>query len=404
MADVNLLQNGGLDENFQPFRNNEAMMAAGGWAPWWLPQREQDPQWKNQEPAFASAIVDGQTVQSLSTPWGTHTAGLLQQVPAAPGNRYELAAAGMAWSSEVEAAGNIVEASDVNLQIGLDPTGGLDPTSPLVIWSDKEQPLGRWETMKLVAEAQAPIITVYLRSAPGLPKRQQSVFWRNVALSPVGRFRRGVSIVGAGDTHINLEPDQPNPEERVTAAVSSVRNQVFIDLTVRRPDGEWAAVAFQGHSQEQGRFNWSYQFNVGEPGLYDVRFVGDKGARLLAQQLLRVAEKDPQAEAAQQAPSGAPRLDYRRVYVLLPPTADLKWLMAAARGGFDGRYTVGFSADDAGVGELPNRHVLAVNPHHWPETLTASWFHKNYPGTRYTAVVANTPDDLEAWLRNWLEE
>jgi hypothetical protein len=90
--------------------------------------------------------------------------------------------------------------------------------------------------------------------------------------------------------------------------------------------------------------------------------------------------------------------------VLLPPTADRKWLLAAAQGSYDGRYTIGFSADDAGVGELAGRHVLAVNPHHWPEPLTAAWFHKNYPGTHFTAVVATTPEDLENWLNNWTED
>ena len=59
-------------------------------------------------------------------------------------------------------------------------------------------------------------------------------------------------------------------------------------------------------------------------------------------------------------------------------------------------------ADDAGIGNLKERHVLAVNPHHWPDVLTDSWFQTHYPGVQFTAVVANTPDDLEAWLRTWL--
>ena len=33
------------------------------------------------------------------------------------------------------------------------------------------------------------------------------------------------------------------------------------------------------------------------------------------------------------------------------PLADQKWLLAAARGSFDGRYTIGFSADDARIRE-----------------------------------------------------
>ena len=102
-------------------------------------------------------------------------------------------------------------------------------------------------------------------------------------------------------------------------------------------------------------------------------------------------------------PVGSPRTAYRRVYVLLPPTADQKWLLAAARGGFVGRLTIGFSADDAGLGDLEQRQVLAVNPHHWPQVLTEAWFKQHYPGVAFTAVVANSPDDLEAWLKNWVE-
>ncbi|MEJ2750331.1 MAG: hypothetical protein P8183_20850, partial [Anaerolineae bacterium] len=119
---------------------------------------------------------------------------------------------------------------------------------------------------------------------------------------------------------------------------------------------------------------------------------------LLALRLLRVARD------VQIVPSDEARLHYLRVYVLLPPTADLKWLQAAAKGSFDGRYTIGFSADDAGIGNLENRHVLAVNPHHWPDVLTASLFQQHYPGVQFTAVIANTPADLEAWLKNWLPD
>jgi hypothetical protein len=402
MSAANLLQNGDLAGAFAAFRNNENLQTAVGWAPWWYPRQEEDPEWKNAMPSFGRAAPASMEAQQVQSPWATHIAGLLQQAPAAPGNRYELHVEGMAWSSEEEAAGSLVEASDVNLQIGIDPTGGLDPTSPLVKWSDVVQPLGAWETLELMAEAQAAVITIYLKSAPSLPKRQQTIFWRNARLLPVGRYRRSASIVGAGDTHIILSPEQPEPGERVTAVVSSIRNHVFIELMVRRPDNEMAVVAFQTMAQEQGRYTWRYQFGVGEAGLYDVRFVGDKGARLLAQQLLRVEENDPLAAAAEAEPGGAARIKYRRVYVLLPPTADVKWLTAAARGSFDGRYTIGFSADDAGLGDLKNRRVLAVNPHHWPETLTAAWFHKHYPGTKFTAVVANTPEDLEAWLANWV--
>jgi hypothetical protein len=401
---INLLQNGRLSQSFGPFRNNDTIQTADFWLSWWLQQKKDDPTWKNQVPTYLPFEIDEQTVQRIQTPFATHTAGLLQQAAAAPGIRYRLVAETLAWSSEAEEEGDIRESSNVNIQIGIDTTGGLDPTSPLIKWSDTYQPLAKWKKIELTAEAENNIITIYLKSAPDLPKRQQTILWRSAILAPLDRYRRTVSVVGPGDTHITLDPEQPQPGGRVTATVSSVRNQSHIDLVVIRPDNRTAVVAFQGLTQENDRYIWRYDFGVDEPGLYDIRFAGDRGARLLSQQLLKVEEEDPLAESAQAAPSGAPRLDYHRVYVLLPPTSDRKWLVAAAQGSFDGRYTIGFSADDAGVGELPGRHVLAVNPHHWPEPLTAAWFHKNYPGTHFTAVVANPPEDLENGLNNWTED
>ncbi|MBP8000968.1 MAG: hypothetical protein KA314_09035 [Chloroflexi bacterium] len=398
---TNLLHNGDFSGAFQPYRKDERMTVAASWAPWWTVQRASDPQWKNQTPVFRAAALETLSAQEISSPWATHTAGLYQQVPAAPGDTYKLTVEALAWSSEDETPGNLVEPSNVDLQIGIDPTGGLDPNSPLIVWSKKVNPLGKWETLELSLEAETSIITVFLKSAPERPKRQQSIFWRMSELIPVSRYRRTITVIGAGDTHINLEPEKPLPGTEMTALVSSNRNQVFMELTVQRPDGEYALVAFQGMTQENDRFTWRYRFHVPDEGLYDIRFIGDRGARLLAQQLLSV-KHDDLSKAAALKPKGDPRIAYRRIYVLLPPTADEKWLIAAAKGSFTGRYTVGYSADDAGLGLLEKRQVLAINPHHWPTPLTAGWFHDHYPGTLFTAIVANTPADLEAWLRKWV--
>ena len=141
MDQENLLQNPGLGEDFGPYRNDETLQTAAGWAPWWLPAGPDEPSWKNSQPVFDAYELDNLTVQRVSSPFATHTAGLWQQVPAAPGNRYELTALAQAWSSEDKKPGSKREASDVNVQIGIDPTGGLDPSSPLIVWSDPAQPL-----------------------------------------------------------------------------------------------------------------------------------------------------------------------------------------------------------------------------------------------------------------------
>ena len=397
MSQRRLLLNGTLGDPFYPFRGEQQLTVATGWAPWWLEGEADDPDWQNRRPVFGRFVMDDQPTQQVSTPWGTHSGGVWQQVPSAAGNEYELTVDAQAWSSDDPTPGSALEASDVNLRIGIDPAGGLDPESPLIQWSETAQPLSRWHTLRLVAAAEAPIITVYLQSAPTLPKRQQTIFWRNAFLRPIGRHKRGVNIVGAGDTHITLTPERPQPGDRVTAVVSSTRDHQFVDLSVTHPEAGTLAVSSLGKTLDEGRTVWRYTFPAERDGLYDVRFIGDRGARLLALRLLQVARE------VQLVPQDGPRADYRRVYVLLPPTADEKWFVAAARGGFDGRYTIGFSADDAGLGTIENRHVLAVNPHHWPQVLTEDWFRQHYPGTKFTPVVANKPEDLEAWLKEWLE-
>lgn len=396
MARTELLLNGRLSEPFFAHQGSGKLRVAAGWAPWWAAAQENDPHWKKRQPGFSLFTLDGEPVQQVSTPFGTHVGGIWQQVPAAVGNEYELTVEGQAWSSEDTAAGSQLEASDVHMQVGIDPTGGLDPFSPLVVWSEVAQPLSRWETLRVTAVSEANIITIYLKSAPNLPKRQQSIFWRNAFLRPIGPHKRLLNIVGAGDTHIALEPERPQPGAQIEVLVSSTRSHEVVALRVQGPDEQETAVQPRGKTLDEGRTLWRYAFTVSDDGLYEVRFVGDGGARLLALRLLQVARE------VQMVPAGTPRELYQRVYVLLPPTADQKWFMAAARGGFDGRYTIGFSADDAGIGDLEKRHVLAVNPHHWPQVLTEAWFKQHYPGVRFTAVVANSADELEAWLKNWV--
>ncbi|MCA9980639.1 MAG: hypothetical protein KDD89_07400 [Anaerolineales bacterium] len=400
MAENNLLRNSDLNLDFAPFRGEEKQLIPAGWGPWWEPPptSKSAPSWQNNVPRYDFRYLDGDMVTVVSSPFATHTAGLFQQIPVVAGESYELNVEVQAWSSEAEEAGVIHDGSDVNLQIGLDPTGGLDGRSPLIHWSQPQQALGKWLTLRLTATAQASVVTLFLKSAPYLPKRQQMIFWRRASCRPVGRYKRATSIVGPGDTHIQLDVERPHPVQEITAVVSALRPHKMVELEARRPSGEPVAVTFEGVRQEDDRYFWQYKFTVEDEGLYDLRFLGDKGARLLAQRLVKAARE------VQIVPSGKPRLDFRRVYVLLPPTADETWLLAAAQGSYIGRYTIGFSADDAGVGEVAERIVICINPHHWPETLTSVWYDHHYPGTRFIPVVANSPADLQAWLEAWLDE
>lgn len=95
---------------------------------------------------------------------------------------------------------------------------------------------------------------------------------------------------------------------------------------------------------------------------------------------------------------GRPHEQYKRTYVLLPPDADATWARAVVEATWDKRrWTVGSSADDAGIGDLDDRAVLAVNPSRWPDDLEA-FFTEHYAGVTYHEVEADSPDALQAKL------
>ncbi|WP_347245692.1 hypothetical protein [Thermogutta sp.] len=97
---------------------------------------------------------------------------------------------------------------------------------------------------------------------------------------------------------------------------------------------------------------------------------------------------------------GLPREQYARVYVLLPPSAGSDWVRAILdSGAWDReRWTIGGSADDAGIGALLNKTVIAINPDLWPGKLE-DFFQRYYPGTRFIALTAATPEELRQKLR-----
>jgi hypothetical protein len=109
---------------------------------------------------------------------------------------------------------------------------------------------------------------------------------------------------------------------------------------------------------------------------------------------------DDGGDGGGEPPRGQPRARYRRTYVLLPPNADASWACAVAEGTWnEKRYTIGGSADDAGIGDLESRRIIAVNPHEWPGTLSLEDFYKQYyPGVEYVPVRAATPAELKQKL------
>jgi hypothetical protein len=102
----------------------------------------------------------------------------------------------------------------------------------------------------------------------------------------------------------------------------------------------------------------------------------------------------PPPDGQEDAWRGKPRAPYARTYVLLPPTADAAWAAGVVEGAWDThRFTIGGSADDAGIGDLDFRRIIAVNPAAWGDDLFA-FFETYYEGVLYVPLAAETPQEL----------
>jgi hypothetical protein len=177
--------------------------------------------------------------------------------------------------------------------------------------------------------------------------------------------------------------------EKVTVEARSLTGLTNVSLAVTQPSGAKLAVGDVVVGHDGDFHTWTYVLApAGEVGAHAVAFSTSAGVQ--ASTTISYAA----APAPVTSDRGDPREQYERTYVLLPPDADSSWALAVVEATWNQRhYTIGGSADDAGIGDLDVRRVIAVNPQKWSDDLQA-FFKEYYPGIEYVPVSAGTPDEL----------
>jgi len=138
------LQNGGMEGAF-------SNGVAASWTPFWV----------YGDVAFAQENTDrrgGTRAQKIHSSWWTHLAGLHQRVAATPGATYTFSA----WTFRHDSWNN--GSNNEETWVGIDPTGGVDPTSPAIVWSGSLYSYRTWTQQSVTATASANRITVFLRA------------------------------------------------------------------------------------------------------------------------------------------------------------------------------------------------------------------------------------------------
>ena len=165
--DYQLLVNPGLnlyDPPYAQYRGADCQVATG-WQRFW--DGDPEPAWMDTR-VFARDLGDG-WVERIEDPTSQilvstepYTAGVRQQVSGlTPGMGYGFHAAMLTIfqsSALPPADGTMIK------QVGLDPTGGLDPSAPSVIWCAPDGRDKTWSIdLRVAAYAQSPTATVFIR-------------------------------------------------------------------------------------------------------------------------------------------------------------------------------------------------------------------------------------------------
>jgi hypothetical protein len=351
----------------------------------------------------------------LFTFFRKHDAGFLQQVSVAPGAQLRLSAWAHAWSNHKDKshperfphpddgawsegpgyeAGFCLEgeAPDDNWRnftfyVGIDPTGGINPLADTVVWGRGAHIYNEHAQVPAVeATAQSDTVTVFLRSKTLWPFKHNDAYWDDAELFVVGEEAPEMPEVELGHW-----PADPKVGQKVTVGARCQTELSEVSLLILQPSGATLSHAPATVGTQDDWFTWSFTTApLTEVGQHNMLFSAADGVEVTG---------SFEGEPADQPRRGTPRDQYDRTYVLLPPDADALWALAAVDAVWDDwRYTIGSSADDAGIGDLDVRRVIAVNPGSWPADLRA-FFEEHYPEVEVVPVEADTPDELEQRLR-----
>ena len=175
---ANLLTNGGFDRPFDDsgrvWRDQHELVASG-WQPFWVVANTYNGDadapklhWMSAEQfaAYFGGIdyrVEGNQAQNM---WSSYEfdGGVYQQIAVTAGQDYAFDV-GMVtyWRGPGYPDTNGVMVK----MVGIDPTGGTDPTSANIVWSNPDSNDKAWVYMDVAATAQSPTVTVFAKvSAP----------------------------------------------------------------------------------------------------------------------------------------------------------------------------------------------------------------------------------------------
>jgi LysM repeat protein len=243
----NLLTDGGFEGPFSQFANYQTAIVANGWTPWWVwgsGTVNRQPEYQPAAP-YSNRVRSGGNAQKYFSFYGTHTAGVYQQVSGiTPGYQLEFTIWAQAWSSNKDDACCSAESGSLQMKVGIDPNGGTDPFASTIVWSGFKEYYDAWGQLSVRARAQSSTVTVFFYSAPQHPVKHNDVYLDDASLvvtqAPVETAPAPTSAPDAGPTAAPVPTATPAPAQVVhlvqpgdTLRALAIRYGVTVDQIVQ---------------------------------------------------------------------------------------------------------------------------------------------------------------------------
>lgn len=183
----NLLTNPSFEGEFK-FQGGQELLVAPGWVAWWVQGSDANFRPEFKPTNLGNRIHSGASAQQYFKSFAQYVAGVYQVVEnpqLTPGTRIQFSAYGQGWSCIQGAdcsAGVSVEPANMYMRVGIDPTGGTDPHSRTVKWSNYFNPIDRYEIQCVETVAESNRIVVFTWSSPDQPRLNQDSYWDDGAL------------------------------------------------------------------------------------------------------------------------------------------------------------------------------------------------------------------------------
>jgi hypothetical protein len=181
------LANAGFEGSYSE-RGAAEVTVADGWNPWFKPQEAPGinyrPEYKPEDASrFGTRrIHSGNFAQKFFTTYATHTAGLWQQVSVPAGSQLTFSIWVQVWSNNEDDTNVSAKPGNYRVQVGIDPTGGTDWSSPNVVWSERVMVYDQWVQLQVSTQAKVGTATVFTAGVPEFPVKHNDSYWDDACL------------------------------------------------------------------------------------------------------------------------------------------------------------------------------------------------------------------------------